>query len=307
MKIGVLGSRGSWHVEALVKALEERGILTNRFPITRLVARISDEPRVRVWEHILEGYDAMIVRSIPAGSLEQIIFRVDVLHRLEDLGVRVVNSARTIERTVDKYYTSALLEDADIPTPRTVVTERFDEAMEAFKELGDVVVKPLFGSEGRGMVRVMDKDTAYRVFRALELGRYVYYLQEFIPHGHWDIRAFVVGSEIVAAMARRVEEPGPSSWKTNVAQGAKGEPLEPDREVQHMALTACQVLEAEYAGVDILPGEDGRYYVTEVNGIPGWRGLQAATGVNVAELLVDYIHSSFVGAMETATQESQGT
>lgn len=302
MRIGILGSRRGWHVETLRRAFEERGIPAECFPITRLVARISEKPRVCIEEQVLEDYDAVIVRSIPAGSLEQIIFRVDVLHRLEDLGVRVVNSARTIERTVDKYYTSSLLEDAGIPTPRTVVTERFDEAMEAFKELGDAVVKPLFGSEGRGMVRVCDEDAAYRVFRALELGRYVFYLQEFIPHANWDIRTFVIGGEVVAAMVRRAE-----GWKTNVARGARVEPLEPSEELREISLRAAAVLEAEYAGVDILKAEDGGYYVTEVNGIPSWRGLQAATGVDVAELLVDYIRSSFAGTVGTATQESQGT
>ena len=114
---------------------------------------------------------------------------VDALHRLENVRVRIVNSPTVIERTVDKYYTSTLLEDAGLPTPRTIVTERFDEAMAAYHELGgDIVVKPIFGSEGRGIVRVSDPDTAYRVFRALELGRYVYYLQEFVPHGREDIR-----------------------------------------------------------------------------------------------------------------------
>lgn len=297
MKIGILGSRGSWHVEALVKALEERGILTDRFPITRLVARISDEPRVRVWEHILDGYDAIIVRSIPSGSLEQIIFRVDVLHRLEDLGVRVVNSARTIERTVDKYYTSALLEDAGIPTPRTVVMERFDEAMEAFEELGDAVVKPLFGSEGRGMVRVCDKDVAYRVFRALELGRYIFYLQEFIPHANWDIRAFVIGGEVTAAMVRRAE-----GWKTNVARGASVEPLELSEELRELSLRASAVLEAEYAGVDILKAEDDGYYVTEVNGIPGWKGLQKTTKVDIAGKIVEHV----VGLVRSKSHVAKG-
>jgi RimK family alpha-L-glutamate ligase len=284
VKIGILGSRGSWHAEALVRTLEEKGILTDRFPITRLVARISDEPRVRVWEHILEGYDAIIVRSIPGGSLEQIIFRVDVLHRLEDLGIRVVNSARAIERTVDKYYTSALLEDAGIPTPRTVVTERFEEAMEAFRELGDVVVKPLFGSQGRGMARVCDEDTAYRVFRALELSHYVFYLQEFIPHANWDIRTFVVGHEVVAAMVRRAD-----TWKTNVARGARAEPLTPDGELRQLSLRASRALGAEYAGVDVLKAESGGYYLTEVNGIPGWRGLQSTADVNIAEKIVEHV------------------
>jgi RimK family alpha-L-glutamate ligase len=284
MRIGILGSRGGWHVEALLRALEERGPPADCFPITRLVAKVSDEPRVRVEECVLEGYDAIIVRSIPGGSLEQIIFRVDALHRLEDLGVRVVNSARIIERTVDKYYTSALLEDAGIPTPRTVVTERFEEAMAAFEELGDVVVKPLFGSRGRGMTRVCDEDTAYRVFRALELGRYAFYLQEFIPHANWDIRAFVVGYEVMAAMVRRAD-----TWKTNVARGARTEPLALDEELRQLSLRASRVLGAEYAGVDILKAEDDGYYVTEVNGIPGWRGLQRTTEVDIAGRIVEHV------------------
>jgi RimK family alpha-L-glutamate ligase len=284
VRIGILGSRRGWHVEILRQALEERGALVECFPITRLVARISEKPRVRIEEQILEDYDAIIVRSIPAGSLEQVIFRVDVLHRLEDLGVKVVNSARTIERTVDKYYTSALLEDAGIPTPRTLVTECFDEAMEAFKELGDAIVKPLFGSEGQGMVRVCDEDAAYRVFRALELGRYVFYLQEFIPHANWDIRTFVIGDEVIAAMVRQAE-----GWKTNVAKGARVEPLELSEELRELSLRASAVLAADYAGVDILKAEDGGYYVTEVNGIPGWKGLQKTTDVDIAGRIVEHV------------------
>lgn len=293
MKVGILGQRGGWHVTALQEALAQRGITAPCLPITRLTARLSARPwlavsaaeRLAAADEPLESYDVLFVRTIPGGSLEQIIFRVDALHRLENAGVRVVNSPTTIERTVDKYYTSTLLEDAGLPTPRTVVTERFDEALGAFHELGgDVVVKPLFGSEGRGMVRVSDPDIAYRVFRALELGRYVYYLQEFVPHGCQDIRTFVVGEEVVAAMVRRGE-----TWKTNVAQGATVEPLVPDSVLREMSLRTVRVIEADYAGVDILPIEGGGYSVIEVNGIPGWRGLQAATGVNVADHLIDYV------------------
>ena len=272
---------------ALQEALARRGITAPCFPITRLTARLSARPWLAATGEPLETYDVLFVRTIPGGSLEQIIFRVDALHRLENAGVRIVNSPTTIERTVDKYYTSTLLEDAGLPTPRTVVTERFDEAMAAFHELGgDVVVKPIFGSEGRGIVRVSDPDTAYRVFRALELGRYVYYLQEFVPHGCEDIRVFVIGEEVVAAMVRRGE-----TWKTNVAQGAVGEPLVPDDELREMSLRATRALGADYAGVDILPIGGGGYAVVEINGIPGWRGLQAATGVNIAEHLAGFVLS----------------
>lgn len=283
---------------ALQAALHRRGISAPCFPISRLTAGVGMLPRLTAPpgsgngsgsdggnEDDLARYDVLFVRTIPGGSLEQIIFRVDALHRLENAGVRVVNSPTAIERSVDKYYTSTLLEDAGLPTPRTVVTERFDQAMAAFEALGsDVIVKPLFGSEGRGMVRVTDPDTAYRVFRALELGRYVYYLQEFIPHGHEDIRLFVIGTEVVAAMTRRG-----ANWKTNVAQGASVAPLDAPTELQAMALRAAQAVGADYAGVDILPIVGGGYTVVEVNGIPGWRGLQRATGVDVAGRLVTYI------------------
>ena len=288
--IGILGRQGGWHVTALQEALARRGIVAPCFPITRLTARLSARPHLAATGESLDEYDVLFVRTIPGGSLEQVIFRVDALHRLENAGVRVVNSPTAIERTVDKYYTSTLLEDAGLPTPRTVVTERFDEALAAFHELGgDVVVKPLFGSEGRGMVRVSDPDIAYRVFRALELGRCVYYLQEFVPHGCQDIRAFVVGGNVVAAMVRRGK-----MWKTNVAQGAKTEPLALDDELREMSLRATRALGADYAGVDILSIEGGGYTVIEVNGIPGWRGLRAATGVNAAEHVVNHILNELI-------------
>ena len=233
----------------------------------------------------LDEFDALFVRIIPGGSLEQVIFRVDALHRLENAGVRVINCPTAIERTVDKYYTSTLLEDAGLPTPRTIVAEQFQDAVDAFGELGgDVVVKPIFGAEGRGMVRVSDPDTAYRVFRALELGRYIYYLQAFVPHSQEDIRVFVIGDQAVAGMVRRA-----TSWKTNVAQGAQAAPLVVDEKLAALSIAAARALGADYAGVDILPTEDGCYSVVEINGIPGWRGLQHATGLDMAGLLVDYL------------------
>ena len=296
MKIGILGQRGGWQITDLQEALAGRGLDAPCFPITQLTARLAGRPwltAARQKEEYLdfqpgvplESYDILFVRTVPGGSLEQVIFRVDLLHRLENAGVRVVNSPTTLERTVNKYYTSSLLEDAGLPTPRTIVTEQFNEAMTAFEELGgDVVLKPLFGSEGRGITRISDVDTAYRVFRALELGRYVYYLQEYIEHKCQDIRVFVIGSEVVAAMIRQG-----NGWKTNVAQGAKATRLEPDATLRHLSLQAAQLVAADYAGVDILPLENGGYTIIEVNGIPAWRGLQAATGVDVVGRLLDYI------------------
>jgi RimK family alpha-L-glutamate ligase len=285
MKIGILGRHGSLYVTALQNALARRGINAPCFPITRLTARLAAAPRVAVSDDSLDNYDIILIRAIPGGSLEQIIYRMDALHRLENAGIRIVNSPLTIERSVDKYYTLTIMEDAGLPILRTIVTERFDDALAAFHELGgDVVVKPLFGAEGRGMVRVTDSDSAFRVFKALELGNYIYYLQQYVPHNCEDIRVFVIGGEVAAAMLRRGKD-----WKTNIANGATATPLVLDTTLREMSIEAARLLDAFYVGVDILPLERGGYALIEVNGIPGWQGLQSATGINLAELLIDHI------------------
>jgi ribosomal protein S6--L-glutamate ligase/tetrahydromethanopterin:alpha-L-glutamate ligase len=284
IKIGVLTSEIGWHIESLQKALALRGMSSDCFPITKLVARISDKPLVSSEGHWLEDYQALLVRIIPTGSLEQIVFRMDVLHRLENLGIPIINAPTTIEKTVDKYYTSAILEDHGIRTPKTIVTESLDDAMNAFREIRDIIVKPLFGSGGKGMIRISDEDIAYRTFRALELGGYIYYLQEYIPHNNYDIRAFVVGNQVIAAMTRRS-----NSWKTNIARGASPEPYVLEDELVEISLKVCQILKADYAGVDIIRSTNGKYYIIEVNSIPGWAGLQQITSVNIAEKIVEHL------------------
>ncbi len=285
MKVAILGKQKAWYTTALQAAFEACGIEAPCFPVTALVGAIGSEARLRIGNQSLEEYEAVFVRAIPGGSLEQIIYRMDALHRLENAGVRLLNPPLSIERGVDKYYTLTLMEDEGLPVPRTIVAERFDDAMAAFDHLGgDVVVKPLFGSEGRGMVRISDKEIAYRTFRALELSRYVYYLQEYMPHGCEDIRVFVIGNHAVAAMTRRGK-----NWKTNISNGAKAERLSLNTKLADMSVRAAKALGAEYAGVDILPLEGGGYSLIEVNTIPGWKGLKEATGFDAANALVDYV------------------
>lgn len=285
MRAVILGQKGGWHTESLAGALARRGIAAEALPITRLTARVAGAPSLQVAGTDLHEHDVVFVRAVPSGSLEQVVFRMDALRVLEDRGVRVVNSPRAIEHGVDKYYAAALLEDAGLSTPATVVCERFEDAMEAYEALGgDVVVKPLFGSEGRGIVRVSDADTAYRVFRALELGRYVFCVQVYVEHGNEDIRAFVIGDRVIAAM-RRVG----THWKSNAAQGARGEALEADPQLAETSVRAASAVGAEHAGVDLLCTGDGRLVVVEVNTIPGWRALRAATGMDAALALVDHV------------------
>lgn len=286
MQIIVLASEAGWHTNELVRAIGACGLEPLLLPWEANIGRMGGSSGVSNSGRLLREARGVIARIIPGGSLEQIIYRVDTLHRLEEEGVRVMNTARAIERTVDKAWTSAILERAGLPTPETVACERAEDAFTAFRAMGDVVVKPIFGSMGLGMSRVSDEDMAWRVFRVVETVRGVYYLQRFIPHAGRDVRAFVVGGRIVGAIERSA--PG---WRTNFSRGGTVQPFTLPAPWADLAIRAADAVGAEYAGVDLLPAEDGTVYVLEVNGIPGWEGLQQATGLDVAGTIIDQLLS----------------
>lgn len=280
----------SWASLQLRRALTKRGIAHKCFPFSKITARVGYKPAASSIGENLDELDGLIIRPIGRGSLEEVIFRMDVLRRLESLGVYVLNPPSAIERCADKYRILSLLEERGLPVPRTAVTENVDQALHAFDELGgDVVVKPIFGSRGVGLTRVSDREIAERVFKAITFYRGVIYMQQFISHGATDIRAFVIGDHVAAAM-RRVAD----SWKTNVSQGARPVPLETDEVVEKIAVEAAKAVNCKVAGVDIIEGHDG-YYVVEVNSQPGWRGLQTVTKANIAEEIVDFLVSEIKG------------
>jgi ribosomal protein S6--L-glutamate ligase len=170
--------------------------------------------------------------------------------------------------------------------PPTVVCQHADAAIAAFEQLGgDVVVKPLFGSEGRGMVRVCDPELAWRTFRTLERTQSVLYLQQFIHHPGWDLRVFVLNRRVLAAMRRRSR----GDWRTNVAQGGSAEKVHVGSVETELALRAAGAVGALAAGIDLLQDPAGRWYVLEVNAVPGWRALAPVCGVDVAAELVRFL------------------
>jgi len=286
LRVGVLGATGSWHTRRLLAVLDARGHETLAIPATRLQSEVDEHGDVHVLGPegaVLDELDLLLIRGLPRGSLEQVIFRVDALHVLAAQGVRCVNGSRAIERTVDKSWASAVLAGAGVPTPPTVVCERYDGAMQAFHRLGgDVVVKPLFGAMGNGIVRIEDRDLAHRVFRALELERTVYYVQRtFAPAGRRDLRVLVVAGEIAGAMERVSD-----SWRANIARGARPRAVALTAAERGLALAAAAALEADVAGVDLLVSPDGEIVVVEVNGIPGWQALQSICDEDITTRVV---------------------
>src|SRR5947209_9869159 len=196
MRIALLAGGDGWHVRDLQRAAALHGHEAVPVDFRRVTAAVA------AGADSLAGFDAVLVRTMPPGSLEQVVFRMNALHQLQARGVPVLNPPLALEACVDKYLATARLSAAGLPVPPTVVCQHADAALEAFAALGgDVVVKPLFGSEGRGMVRVADADLAWRTFRTLERTQSVLYLQQFVPHPGWDLRVFVLRDRALAAMA----------------------------------------------------------------------------------------------------------
>lgn len=288
LKIGVVTKNPeSWHSRQLERAIIKNDAEPFFFRFTEIVAKIEEKLQIYAKNiNVIDEIPAIIVRPVGRGSLEEIIFRLDILHSLEKLGVLVINPPKAIEISVDKYYSLNLLRQAGLPIPRTVATENPEEALKAFGELGkDIVTKPLFGSRGVGSTRISDSEIATRIFRALTYHHNVIYLQEYVEHGFSDIRAFVIGERVVASMRREAK-----SWKTNVSLGAKPKPIKLSGELEDLAVKASRTIGCKVAGIDIIESQKGPL-VVEINSQPGWRGLQRVAEVNIADEIIKYIIS----------------
>lgn len=289
VRIITLVSGLGWHVRDLQRAAEAHDVELRPEPFPGLVARVAQlGPRATAGALALERADAILTRMMPPGSLEQVVFRMDVLQRLHAEGMPILNTPRAVEISVDKYLSLSLMERAGLAVPPTTACETARDALAAFEAMGgDVVVKPLFGSEGRGLVRVSDREIASRVFHALERIQAVIYLQKAIRHPGYDLRVFVLGGRVLASM-RRYSPQG--EWRTNVAVGGRPEACRIEARQEQLALAAAAAVGADLAGVDLIDDLDhDEPVVLEVNAVPGWRALAAATTTDVAGAIVAHL------------------
>lgn len=284
-RIAIITDDPGWHGKQLCRAFAARSCAAEYVSLTDCKLQVSDELPVLIPGFEQNLPDAVFVRGVPGGSLEEVVFYLDVLHALKILGVPVYNDAHAVERSVDKAMTSFLLQNAGISTPKTwVLRDREQALVIAEQELAAghyLISKPLFGSQGEGIRRI-EKSTD---LLWLTGSHGIYYLQRFVEcqgDGYSDKRIFVINGKAVAGMRRRG-----ISWLNNVARGASCETIELTVELTELAIKAVAALHMDYAGVDIIKDRDGRLTVIEVNSVPAWKGLQGACGVDIAGLLVD--------------------
>lgn len=276
---------GGWHGQSLAQAFARRGWQALMVSLDSCHVSIVNQV-VQVHIPSLQFASPMaFVRGVAAGSTQQIISRMNLLHTLQRQGMVIYNSGRAIEITVDKNLTSQLLAEQGVATPDTWVCEHRNVAHAVMSQqlsLGQpLVIKPLFGSQGKG-VRLIEHPHQF----ALPQDPFVdgvYYLQQKIdcgPYQH-DYRVFVVRGEPIAVMRRQGE-----GWLHNVARGAQCSPCQ-EVDVAEIGVRAAQAIGIAYAGVDVMRDKHGKLWVIEVNSIPAWRGLQSITPFDIADVLVD--------------------
>ncbi len=294
MRVAVLGSAGSWYVRQLCRAGREQGHDVTPLTFPDLTAQAGpDGTRFRSDTYDLAACDAVFVRTMPPGSLEQVITRMDLLHGLEASGVRIVNPPRAIECAVDKWLTTQKLCQAALPVPDTAVCEDADTALELYDRFGgDVVVKPLFGSEGRGMLRVDSPEMAWRVFRTLERMGAVICVQRFLGGGGGDYRILLLDGQVLGAMHRSA---APGEFRTNAAQSGICSPWTPSAEAVELARAAARVTGCLFCGIDLIRDSSGRLNVLELNAVPGWKALQKVCEIDVPERLFRWLGASGPG------------
>jgi len=280
--IALTTDRDDWHARALTRAFAALGAQTRLLLLSECGIDTAGAGGLHLPGFGAALPDAVFVRDMSGGSFQAVTLRLGVLHALAGLRVPVWNSARAIERCVDKSMTSFLLARAGLPTPAAWAIESREAAAEIVRrEAGPLVLKPLFGSQGRGLRLIRNAD---ELPASSEVAG-VYYLQRFVGverNGFHDFRVLVSRGRVVAAMMRHS-----SHWVTNVKRGGKPIAAVADGAMTDTAIAAAAAVGADFAGVDIVLDGDGRPTVLEVNSMPAWSGLQRTTRLNIAAVLAN--------------------
>ena len=272
-KVGFLYTRLRAEEKYLLDELEKRPNVE--------VVRINDGDHFFDIANVPEKVDVLFERSV---SYSRGLYISKIY---EANGVTVVNSPQVAERCGDKYVTSQILAREGIPTPRVLMAFDEESALSAVEAMGyPCVLKPVVGSWGRLLAKVDNRHMAESLIEhkaTLGVNHQVFYIQEFINKPGRDIRAFVVGDELIAAIYRSSE-----NWITNTARGgvASNCPLTP--ELSDLCKRTARAMGGGLLAIDVFETENG-LTVNEVNHTMEFRNSISTTGVNIPALMVDYV------------------
>jgi [lysine-biosynthesis-protein LysW]---L-2-aminoadipate ligase len=275
--VAVVASHVRHEEREIFTALERRGVAYERIDDRRLLFRLGEPP---------PPYRVVLNRCLSQTR------RLHLSRLFEAGGVPVLSSSRVIATCDDRVAMHLALAAAGLPMPPTAVALAAEHGVEAIEAVGyPAVVKPVGGSWGRLIAKVSERDAAEAVVEhraALRSPQHgIVYAQAFVDKPGRDIRALVVGDRVPTAMYRHSEH-----WVTNVARGAEVEPCPVTDELRDLALRAAAAVGGGAVSIDLLEARDGELLVNEVNSLLEFKGLSAATGVDVAAEIVDHALAS---------------
>jgi len=296
--IGLVGTNPeSWRLKQLLPVLSARKLPHQALYPWLLTTRISP----CCVQHEYDGnpisgpdaalfFDLLYLISLGLEELPESLYKLGLFREIGSHGTRMVNSLETVETCRNKADQTLRMAEKGVKVPPTLITESVHLAVDFILRNRPCVLKPVTGLQGRGIILIPESMREGDVVDYVSWfqGRYgkdVIYVQRFIEHPGYDIRALVIGGQVASKMRRF----NPDSWRTNIAAGAR--PLPSDDEIDDLAIKAAASVGGEVVGVDILPKGKDDYYVLEVNAFPGWKGLQEVTRSNIAEMVVDYLCS----------------
>ncbi len=297
MQIGIaITNPSDWTATALIAAAKQKNITPITLNLQNVEVKIQNGVHYSANDTDLSELDAVIVRDVGAGTLEGVSFRFDILRQLEMNGTPVINTPQAIQNAANKYHSTCLLAQANLPVPRTRAVQSTEGALNALAEFGDAVIKPVFGYKGIGIVRIKD-GTAFhpnneprpepieQLIDELIREKEMLYIQEFITNPGRDIRAFVVNGSVIGAIYRTAAD---GSWLNNLSQGGTAARCVLSPEQEEICIRAAETIGTVFAGVDIIEGPNGPV-ILEVNGTPSGAGIYEAWGINAAEQIIDYV------------------
>lgn len=216
-------------------------------------------------------------------------FGLTVVRQFEHSGVFALNTSSSIECSRDKLRALQVLAMNEVMVPRTAFVHRKQDLIKAIEDIGGapVVIKLIEGTQGTGVVLAEDLNSAQALMELLQFARQRVIVQKFVKESRGtDVRAFVINNQVVAAMRRTATNP--SEFRSNLHRGGKTESIVLPEAYEQAALKAASCLGLSVAGVDLLETADGPL-VLEVNSSPGLEGIEQASGVDIADLMIQYV------------------
>lgn len=284
MKIAVIGLKGRWSSEQLVEELSTLGAEASLVEMSEVVFNLKEMKATYKGQDLM-GFDAFIIKKLGAEYTPYLYDRLEVLDYLETQGKQFFPAPDKVRRLINRYSCTKELFMGGVTMPDTAVTESPLEAQKVLEDFKAAIVKPLFTSKSRGMIKLESSEDSQSKLEAFAKEFNTIYLQKVVKHPGYDLGVCFLGDKYLGTYARVGNKDG---WNTTTKEGGHYEKKEPSKEVLDLADKARKIFELDFTCVDVVETQEGPK-VFEVSAFGGFKGLKESAGLNLAHEYARYV------------------